>query len=220
VSSSDLPPSTTYTIPYPTLPYPFLLPSHNIPTLHPRNQRHDTRQLTESGGGLWQPDAAQLSALRREIDRKPHKLKRVLGRQGIRKTFLGGVGEDEERVVEAFVGSRNNASTALKRNPKVCAVFFGVCPSGVDSWRVLGCRGALSVVLFLLWLRLRRFFSCRMVVQSADHRRRRATMLITGTFHFCGCGASRLAPSWATTRSWAQVDWSGFAPRLATWSRL
>ena len=65
--------------------------------------------------------------MRRAIDGKPHKLKRVLGREGIRKTFLGGVGEGagedrDDKVVEAFVRARNNASTALKRNPKVRAV--------------------------------------------------------------------------------------------------
>jgi hypothetical protein len=57
-------------------------------------------------------------------------------------------------------------------------------------------------------------------VQSADDTRHRATILITGTFHFCGCGASRWAPSWPTTTSWVQVAWRAFARRFATWSRL
>jgi hypothetical protein len=82
--------------------------------------------LTHSGGGLWQPDAQQLSTLRREIDRKPHKIKRVLADEGIRRTFLGGVGEGDTKVVKAFVSLPTNQSNALKRNPKVSRISFCV----------------------------------------------------------------------------------------------
>jgi hypothetical protein len=60
-----------------------------------------------------------LSLLRRDIDRKPHKIKRVLTDAGIRKAFLGGVAEDERKAVKAFTNQPENKSNALKKNPKV-----------------------------------------------------------------------------------------------------
>lgn len=71
------------------------------------------------GGGLWQPEAAALAKLRRNIDRKPHKIKRVLADAGIRQAFLGNVADDEKKAVKAFVNLTTNQSSALKRNPKV-----------------------------------------------------------------------------------------------------
>ena len=68
------------------------------------------------GGGLWMPDAQALAKLRRDIDRKPHKLKNALLDAGIRKEFLGGIGSDEKRVVKAF--ARHNAESALKTKPR------------------------------------------------------------------------------------------------------
>ncbi|KAH9875014.1 hypothetical protein J1614_004502 [Plenodomus biglobosus] len=70
------------------------------------------------GGGLWQPEAASLSKLRRDIDRKPHKIKHVLRDEGIRKAFLRGVQDDDKKAVKAFTSSPGNQSNALKRNPK------------------------------------------------------------------------------------------------------
>ncbi|KAJ4381239.1 hypothetical protein N0V86_003588 [Didymella sp. IMI 355093] len=70
------------------------------------------------GGGLWQPDAELLRKLRREIDRRSTRIKQVLTNEPIRKAFLGGVPDDEKKVVKAFVGLTSNASTALKRHPK------------------------------------------------------------------------------------------------------
>ena len=55
--------------------------------------------------------------MRRDIDRKPHKIKRVLTDARIRKAFFGGVAENEKMVVQAFVGQ--NAENALKTKPKV-----------------------------------------------------------------------------------------------------
>jgi uncharacterized protein (DUF2461 family) len=71
------------------------------------------------GGGFWQPDASTLSSLRRDIDRKPHRIKTVLAEPGIRKAFLGGVQDDEKKAVKAFTNLPMNQSNALKRNPKV-----------------------------------------------------------------------------------------------------
>ena len=75
--------------------------------------------LTLTGGGLWQPEAESLRKLRREFDRRSIKIKDILKEERIRKNFLGGVSTDEAKVVKAFVSLTSNASTALKRNPKV-----------------------------------------------------------------------------------------------------
>ncbi|KAF2850997.1 hypothetical protein T440DRAFT_529753 [Plenodomus tracheiphilus IPT5] len=70
------------------------------------------------GGGHWQPDAVALSKLRRDIDRKPHKLKSVLRNEGIRKAYLRNVQDDDQKAVKAFTSLPGNQSNALKRNPK------------------------------------------------------------------------------------------------------
>ncbi|KAI4247836.1 MAG: hypothetical protein L6R42_009524, partial [Xanthoria sp. 1 TBL-2021] len=68
------------------------------------------------GGGLWCPEAAPLAAMRRDIDRKSHKLKDVLLNPAMRKEFLGGVPKDEKKAVKAFV--EQNKENALKTKPK------------------------------------------------------------------------------------------------------
>ncbi|KZF20935.1 hypothetical protein L228DRAFT_249779 [Xylona heveae TC161] len=68
------------------------------------------------GGGLWMPEARSLEFLRRDVDRKPHKLKQVLLEARLRKEFLGGVGKDEKKAVKAFAA--HNSDTALKTKPK------------------------------------------------------------------------------------------------------
>ncbi|KAF2659388.1 hypothetical protein K491DRAFT_689258 [Lophiostoma macrostomum CBS 122681] len=70
------------------------------------------------GGGLWCPEAQPLSRLRADIDRKPHKIKRILTDKAIRKAFLGGVADDEKKAVRAFTDQSENKSTALKKHPK------------------------------------------------------------------------------------------------------
>lgn len=70
------------------------------------------------GGGLWMPEAAPLAKLRRDVDRKPHKIKQMLIDPGIRKEFLGGIGPDEKKAAKAF--ATQNADNALKTKPKVC----------------------------------------------------------------------------------------------------
>ena len=71
------------------------------------------------GGGLWSPEAQPLSLLRANVDRKPHKIKSVLRNEGIRGAFLGGVADDDKKVVRAFVEQPGTKSTALKKHPKV-----------------------------------------------------------------------------------------------------
>ncbi|KAJ9663128.1 hypothetical protein H2201_005799 [Coniosporium apollinis] len=68
------------------------------------------------GGGLWMPESRALALLRRDIDRKPHKIKRVLTDTGLRKEFFGGVVDDEKKAVRAFVSQ--SSENALKRKPK------------------------------------------------------------------------------------------------------
>lgn len=63
------------------------------------------------------PEAAALSSLRHAVDRTPHRIKRVLMDSDIRKEILGGVSNDERKVVEAFVSK--NQENALKTKPKV-----------------------------------------------------------------------------------------------------
>ncbi|KAF2810002.1 uncharacterized protein BDZ99DRAFT_462616 [Mytilinidion resinicola] len=70
------------------------------------------------GGGLWCPAAEPLSLLRRDIDRNPHNIKRVLTDAGIRRAFLGGVAGNEKKAVTAFCSQSENASNALKTKPK------------------------------------------------------------------------------------------------------
>lgn len=69
------------------------------------------------GGGLWHPDAAPLALLRRDVDRKSHKLKRVLLDERIRKEFLGGAKAKEGDCVAKFAAL--NKENALKTKPKV-----------------------------------------------------------------------------------------------------
>lgn len=80
--------------------------------------------LTTKGGGLWQPDAQSLGKLRREIDRRSTRIKQVLMNERIGKEFLGGVSASEKKAVKAFIGLTSNASTALKRHPKVRSFSF------------------------------------------------------------------------------------------------
>ncbi|KAL8670918.1 MAG: hypothetical protein Q9168_004564 [Polycauliona sp. 1 TL-2023] len=68
------------------------------------------------GGGLWCPEAAPLAAMRKDIDRKSHKLKSVLMDPAIRKEFLGGISKDEKKAVKAF--AEQNKENALKTKPK------------------------------------------------------------------------------------------------------
>ncbi|KAI9838975.1 MAG: hypothetical protein M1819_004183 [Sarea resinae] len=69
------------------------------------------------GGGLWMPEAQALASLRRDVDRKSHKIKSVLTNAGLRKEFFGGIPKNEKNAVRAFIGQ--NTENALKTKPKV-----------------------------------------------------------------------------------------------------
>jgi uncharacterized protein (TIGR02453 family) len=69
------------------------------------------------GGGLWMPEAQQLALLRRDIDRKPERIKAVLTNAELRKHLLGGVSKDEKKAIKAF--AQQNQENALKTHPKV-----------------------------------------------------------------------------------------------------
>jgi uncharacterized protein (TIGR02453 family) len=69
------------------------------------------------GGGLWAPDATPLAQLRRDVDRKSHKLKAVLMNEQIRKHFFNGIGKNEKKAVEVFIS--HNSESMLKTKPKV-----------------------------------------------------------------------------------------------------
>ncbi|KAL2042678.1 hypothetical protein N7G274_004437 [Stereocaulon virgatum] len=68
------------------------------------------------GAGVWHPEAAPMALMRRDLDRKSHKIKAVLMAPKMRKQFLGGIAADEKKAVKAFVGM--NTENALKTKPK------------------------------------------------------------------------------------------------------
>ncbi|KAK7888113.1 hypothetical protein LTR67_008990 [Exophiala xenobiotica] len=68
------------------------------------------------GAGLWMPEAQPLASLRADIDRKPHRLKRVLMNPQLRKQILRGAPNDEKKVIKAF--ATQNSENALKTKPK------------------------------------------------------------------------------------------------------
>ena len=74
------------------------------------------------GGGIWHPDAQPLALLRRDVDRKPHKIKKILMDPGIRKACFKGCPSDEKKAIKAFVEA--NKENALKTKPKVDLVVF------------------------------------------------------------------------------------------------
>ncbi|TID19354.1 hypothetical protein E6O75_ATG06692 [Venturia nashicola] len=67
-------------------------------------------------GGLWMPEANAVALLRRDIDRRPQRIKAVLKSAGIRKEFLEGVPDNDAKVVEKFVAQSSQG--ALKTKPK------------------------------------------------------------------------------------------------------
>ena len=71
------------------------------------------------------PEASSLAKLRRDIDRKPHKIKRVLTDANLRKEFLDGIPDNESKAVKAFTNQSMNQSNALKKHPKVS--LFSLC---------------------------------------------------------------------------------------------
>jgi hypothetical protein len=87
------------------------------------------------------PEAQPLALLRRNIDRKPEVIRRVLTDATLRKKVLGGIPNDEKKAVKAF--ALHNAENALKTKPKVrlnlcqskhssSRVYFQYCASCID----------------------------------------------------------------------------------------
>lgn len=66
------------------------------------------------------PEAQPLALLRRNIDRKPENIRRVLTDAGLRKAIFGGISNDEKKAIKAFASQ--NAENALKTKPKVSQI--------------------------------------------------------------------------------------------------
>ena len=81
------------------------------------------------GAGVWHPEAAPMALLRKEIDKKSYKIKKVLTAPDMRKEFFGGIGPDEKKAVKAFVGM--NTENALKTKPKVRLLHRSISITGL-----------------------------------------------------------------------------------------
>ena len=81
------------------------------------------------------PEADSLHTLRVAIDTQSHRLKRVLRDAGIRKHFLGGVGDGEEKTVKAFI--KGSSENALKRKPKVS--YSWICDVWLFIYLLIDC---------------------------------------------------------------------------------
>ncbi|KAL4883854.1 hypothetical protein BJY04DRAFT_183368 [Aspergillus karnatakaensis] len=68
------------------------------------------------GAGLWHPEADRLALLRQDIDTNSQGLKAVLTKERMRREFFGGIPDDEDEAVKAFVSQ--NSESALKTRPK------------------------------------------------------------------------------------------------------
>ena len=103
------------------------------------------------------PEAQPLALLRRNIDRKPEVIRRVLTDAALRKKVLGGIPNDEKKAVKAF--ALHNAENALKTKPKVRLNF---CQSKHSSSRVyfLYCVSCIDLEATLC---------CSMQVNSCQH---------------------------------------------------
>lgn len=65
--------------------------------------------------------------MRRDIDRKPHKIKRVLTDARIREAFFGGVAENEKMVVQAFVGQNAENARQMIKPAGILPKAIGCC---------------------------------------------------------------------------------------------
>lgn len=68
------------------------------------------------------PEANAIALLRRDIDRRPQRIKAALKNADIRKEFLEGVPDNEAKVVKKFVAQ--SSQSALKTKPKVSSFFL------------------------------------------------------------------------------------------------
>ena len=129
------------------------------------------------GGGLWMPEAQQLALMRRDIDRHPEKIKRVLTDAGVRKHLLNGIANDEKKAVKAFTSS--NQQNALKTKPKVDS-SYGPNLQALDALCMWSEQYALST------LRIRPEFDDTQLTQPC----RVSTLTIQTSSSFV-CGTSR-----------------------------
>jgi hypothetical protein len=81
------------------------------------------------------PEAAPLALLRRDIVRKPEKLRKVLTDPAMRKHILGGIANDPKKAVKAF--ANQNQDNALKTAPKVS--LSSPAPVAVDQLSLCNC---------------------------------------------------------------------------------
>ncbi|RJE19971.1 hypothetical protein PHISCL_07689 [Aspergillus sclerotialis] len=68
------------------------------------------------GSGLWMPEAEKLALIREEIDQNSDLLKTVLLNPDMRREIFGGIPDDVDAAVKAFVSQ--NKESALKTKPK------------------------------------------------------------------------------------------------------
>src|ERR1700733_7342742 len=89
------------------------------------------------------PEAQPLALLRKNIDRKPEVIRRVLTDAALRKKVLGGIPNDEKKVIKAF--ALHNAESALKTKPKV---RLNLCQSQYTRHLVCtSCIASLALIL-------------------------------------------------------------------------
>jgi hypothetical protein len=86
-------------------------------------------------GGLWMPEANALALLRRDIDRRPQRIKAALRNANIRKEFMEGVPDNDVKVVKRFV--TQNLESALKTKPKVSSIFHIYAVMPMECYLVL-----------------------------------------------------------------------------------
>lgn len=67
------------------------------------------------------PSADQIALLRRDIDRKPHRIKGVLTNARIRRRIFNNIPNDEKKAVDEF--AEMNHHNALKTRPNVGVLF-------------------------------------------------------------------------------------------------
>lgn len=68
------------------------------------------------------PEANAVALLRRDIDRRPQRIKAALKNAGIRREFLEGVPDNDAKVAKKFVAQ--SSQSALKTKPKVSPTFL------------------------------------------------------------------------------------------------
>ena len=88
------------------------------------------------GSGLWMPEAQPLALLRRDVDRKPERLRGILTGPAIRKHIFNGISKDEKKAIKAFADQ--NKENMLKTKPKVRCLqmlLFAFVSQGVAAPR-------------------------------------------------------------------------------------